>query len=305
MGTFSYDGGMDGQPDLRELLAENAELRRQVADPTRRLERLFKPANGRPLRFARVRPNPIPSRPAARVANITDPTAIGRPRHRIKSPTASKRRCPTIAHTVMGAWSRQKSRCNFKLRFPVSPSCGTSKFTSVITGSAGSEFIVAIRCKHQMRWVRFPQQAAALLTAATHDRNRCVRGENSLARLTDRRDKFGRRLEETLDRPRLIAEQATFAKPLAMHADENFAFVTDPLAETTNWQAEQQIRPAVVNRKVWGGNRSVAATHAQSLLMSVEETSRCQAVSALNHTSQTLRAFHLSFLPHPIPFATP
>ncbi|OYP36603.1 hypothetical protein CGZ80_08215, partial [Rhodopirellula sp. MGV] len=40
----------------------------------------------------------------------------------------------------------------------------------------------------------------------------------------------------------------------------------------TNWRGEQAIRPAVVNRKVWGGNRSEAGANAQSIIMSVMRT---------------------------------
>ena len=39
--------------------------------------------------------------------------------------------------------------------------------------------------------------------------------------------------------------------------------------DATNHKAEQAIRPAVVNRKVWGGNRTQAGATAQAILMSV------------------------------------
>ena len=73
----------------------------------------------------------------------------------------------------------------------------------------------------------------------------------------------------------------------------------DPRIEPTNWKAEQAIRPAVVNRKVWGGNRTVAGARAQSVLMSVIETCRRGARSALDHISQTLRCAGNLLLPRP------
>lgn len=148
--------------------------------------------------------------------------------------------------------------------------------------------------------VRFPRQVIALLTEAIHERNRCTRGEISLARLTHRRDEFDQRLWDLLDRPRQVPDQVTFAKHLANHAGELFAFVTDPLVEATNWQAEQAIRPAVVNRKVWGGNRTAAGSHAQGVLMSVLATCRRHATSALSHISQILRAFGNLLLSRPV-----
>jgi hypothetical protein len=68
----------------------------------------------------------------------------------------------------------------------------------------------------------------------------------------------------------------------------------------TNWEVEQAIRPAVVNRKVWGGNRTWAGAHAQELLMSVLETCRRAGRSGLEFVSQTLRAFANPLLPRPI-----
>ena len=147
---------------------------------------------------------------------------------------------------------------------------------------------------------RFPRQVIDLLTEAIHARNRCVDGAMSLHRLVSRRDEFDERLWELLRRPRQVPEQATFARHLANHAGEIFAFVTDPLVEATNWQAEQAIRPAVVNRKVWGGNRTAAGSRAQGVLMSVLETCRRHARSALDHVSQTLRAAGNLLLPRPV-----
>jgi transposase len=148
--------------------------------------------------------------------------------------------------------------------------------------------------------VRFPRQVIALLTEAIHERKRCVNGEIALARLTNRRDEFDERLWELLWRPRSVPEQETFAAHLRRHAGEIFAFVTDPFLEATNWQAEQAIRPAVVNRKVWGGNRTAAGARAQSVLMSVLETCRRHARSALDYISQTLRSAGNLLLPRPV-----
>ena len=57
-----------------------------------------------------------------------------------------------------------------------------------------------------------------------------------------------------------------------------FWFLIDPAIQATNHWAEQAIRPAVVNRKVWGGNRTWPGARAQSILMSVIRTCRQRAV---------------------------
>jgi transposase len=62
------------------------------------------------------------------------------------------------------------------------------------------------------------------------------------------------------------------AKHLRAHALNWFWFLIDPAIDATNYRAEQALRPAVVNRKVWGGNRTWAGAHTQAVLMSVLRT---------------------------------
>jgi transposase len=69
--------------------------------------------------------------------------------------------------------------------------------------------------------------------------------------------------------------------------------------EATNWPAEQAIRPAVVNRKVWGGNRTQTGAEAQAILMSVWQTAKRQGLAALDFVSQALSAFGNRLLPQP------
>ena len=57
-----------------------------------------------------------------------------------------------------------------------------------------------------------------------------------------------------------------------------FWFLIDPTIQATNHWAERAIRPAVVNRKVWGGNRTWPGARAQSILMSVIQTCGQRAV---------------------------
>ena len=111
---------------------------------------------------------------------------------------------------------------------------------------------------------------------------------------------FDDRLLELVTRPRAVPEYATLAKHLRNHFEQWFAFVFDPRIEPTNWKAEQAIRPAVVNRKVWGGNRTDAGAKAQGVLMSVFETCRRQAHSVVDHVSRTLRWFGNRALPRPV-----
>ena len=52
------------------------------------------------------------------------------------------------------------------------------------------------------------------------------------------------------------------------------SILCDPSIEATNWRAEQAIRPAVVTRKVCGGNRTRRGADTQQVLASVVRTAR-------------------------------
>ena len=121
----------------------------------------------------------------------------------------------------------------------------------------------------------------------------------SAAEWATRRDAFDNRLLEMAGRPRCVPAHERLAKHLWRYAEQWFGFLSDPTVEATNWQAGQAVRPAVVNRKVYRGNRTVVGANAQSVLMSVLSTCRRQARSALDPVSQTLRAVGNLLLPRP------
>ncbi len=150
--------------------------------------------------------------------------------------------------------------------------------------------------------VRFPRQVIALFTEAIHWRNGYVPGTWTDNQLDEHRVSFDDRLLALVRRPRAVPEYATLARHLWNHFEQWFAFVFDPRIEPTNWKAEQAIRPAVVNRKVWGGNRTAAGAKAQGVLMSVLETCRRHARSAVDHVSRTLRWSGNRLLPRPLLF---
>ncbi len=102
-------------------------------------------------------------------------------------------------------------------------------------------------------------------------------------------------------RPRAVPEYATLARHLWNHFEQWFASVFDPRIEPTNWKAEQAIRPAVVNRKVWGGKPdSSGARGAGRVDVGVFETCRRQTLSVVDHVGRTLRWFGNRLLPRPV-----
>ncbi len=63
---------------------------------------------------------------------------------------------------------------------------------------------------------------------------------------------------------------------LANEREHMFTFLTVPGVQATNWRAEQALRPVIVNRKSWGGNRTWAGARTQQITASVIRTARQQ-----------------------------
>lgn len=152
--------------------------------------------------------------------------------------------------------------------------------------------------------VHYPRALIALFTEAIHLRNRHLLGEVTAEQLGQAREGFDGRLKKLAQARRAVGEHRTLSKHLLSHLKEWFAFLSHPEVEPTNWEAEQAIRPAVVNRKVWGGNRTWAGAHAQEVLTSVLQTCKRLGRSGLDFVSRTLRAFGNPLLPRPALFAT-
>lgn len=148
--------------------------------------------------------------------------------------------------------------------------------------------------------VHYPRRLIALFTEAIHLRNRHLEGEVSAEALKEARAGYDRRLEKLAYPRRAVKTHDVLSDHLWNHLGEWFTFLSHPEVEPTNWEAEQAIRPAVVNRKVWGGNRTWVGAQAQEVLMSVLETCKRAGHSALEFVSRTLRAFGNPLLPCPI-----
>jgi transposase len=137
--------------------------------------------------------------------------------------------------------------------------------------------------------VRFPRQVKALLQDALALRDRHVAGTVSHHGLTVARGRLETRLDHLLCWTRTNAANERFAKHLAKHRHQLFTFLYRPGMDATNYRGEQAIRPAVVNRKVWGGSRTQCGAVAQSILMSVLQTCAQQHRDALELLSRIIR----------------
>ena len=118
-----------------------------------------------------------------------------------------------------------------------------------------------------------PLAARSLLLETLAVRDRRDRGELGGAAPEAGIAELAARLAVLLDRSRII--RPANRRLLTHLRRERHAMVTVLRrrdVEATNFRAEQGIRPAVVNRKMWGGTRTRPGAHAQEVLMSVVQT---------------------------------
>lgn len=145
--------------------------------------------------------------------------------------------------------------------------------------------------------VRFPRAVLELFSRAFAARGRHARGEIGDHGLRV----IGGRLTEAMCRLVTPVKMHTGNERLAAHLEKHvkslFTFLSLPGLDATNWRAEQAIRPAVVNRKVWGGNRTWRGAHIQSILTTTLVTCHQQAIDVINFLKKNLTAPHPVLLP--------
>lgn len=146
----------------------------------------------------------------------------------------------------------------------------------------------------------FPRKTKKLLQDALTLRDR--RDEQAISEkgLAIARGRLEKRLDRLLECRLSHEGNRRFRNHLGRHGDELLTFLYQRDIEATNWPAEQAIRPAVVNRKVFGGNRTKAGAHAQEVLASIFVTCAQRGQNALSYLSKLIcsRDVHrLSYAP--------
>lgn len=135
------------------------------------------------------------------------------------------------------------------------------------------------RCREMIavagaRGVQFPRAVQTLLQSGLRLRDRRDAGRISPHGLAVARGQLETRLDRVLQRRTRSPANRRLANHLARERNAVFTFLYCPGLEATNWRAEQAIRPMVVARKVWGGNRTANGARTQSILLSLLETCR-------------------------------
>ena len=121
-----------------------------------------------------------------------------------------------------------------------------------------------------------PRTVQAILQRALQLRERRDQGQIGERGVAVARGRLEAQLDRTLQRRFRSPQNRRLAKHLLRERDALFTFLNCPDLEATNWRAEQAIRPMVVTRKVWGGNRTTQGARTQSVLVSILQTCRQQ-----------------------------
>jgi transposase len=145
------------------------------------------------------------------------------------------------------------------------------------------------RCKEMLEVstaeaAEFPQTVKAILQEGLQLRDRYAQGQLETRGLAIAAGKLEARMDRLLESPEADTSAANrrLANHLLSELDAIFIFLHCPGLDATNYRAEQAIRPMVVNRKTWGGNRTPVGAHTQSVLASIFQTCRQQFRSAVD-----------------------
>ena len=120
-----------------------------------------------------------------------------------------------------------------------------------------------------------PRQVKTLLTEALAAR------ELPEAERAVEAERIGTAFDVVIDRAQHCDPDRRLVKHLANERHALLSFLADPQVDATNWRAEQAIRPAVVNRKVFGGNRTENGAATQSRMMTYFRTAVQQGVDPI------------------------
>ncbi len=141
--------------------------------------------------------------------------------------------------------------------------------------------------KHRGAAAVFPRQVIELFKGGLRLRDRLNDAGADIDRRGRAYEDYTQRLEELTQRPRPNEANERFAKHLYRHSPSWFVFLLNPAIPATNHRAEQALKTPIVNRKVWGGNRTEAGGEAQAATCSVLQTCRNRAVDVLTFLSNS------------------
>ena len=136
----------------------------------------------------------------------------------------------------------------------------------------------------------FPHNVKAILLKGLVLRDRYLKGQVSGHGLVSATGRLEADMARLLGPSYRSEQNRRLAKHLNHEFEYLFTYLKCPGLEATNWRGEQAIRPAVVARKVWGGNRNENGARIQEVLTGVLRTSHQRGADPLHNIAALLRA---------------
>lgn len=132
---------------------------------------------------------------------------------------------------------------------------------------------------------KIPAAAKTIIKDALAARELATRAERVAAAAACRA-----RLDELCARPVAHDANRRLLKHLANQADALFTFLTIEGVDATNFRGEQAVRPCVVNRKTWGGNRTWIGAATQGVLTSIIATAAKHGLDPVDYLAGRARS---------------
>jgi len=147
------------------------------------------------------------------------------------------------------------------------------------------------RCKDMIETAsaaaaRFPQAVMQALLEGLALRDRYARQEISLHGLSVATGRLVAKMDRLLAKTFRDPANRRLAKHLRHEQPWLFTFLYCPGIEATNNAAERALRPAVVARKTWGGNRTENGAKTQQILISIITTCRQQGKDSFDRITK-------------------
>ena len=167
-------------------------------------------------------------------------------------------------------------------------------FSGVLERDGWAPYRQFTNAKHQTCHAHLLRRTGELIAASVAGQARVPHAARRILKdalaLRDQQDvidaeEFGLKISDLNERTDKLLQARPTHEPnrrllghLANEREHLFTFLTEPGVQATNWRAEQALRPAIVNRKSWGGNRTAKGARTQQTVMSVIRTARQQNV---------------------------
>jgi transposase len=151
------------------------------------------------------------------------------------------------------------------------------------------------RCREMLEMaqggaVRFPRRVQEILRAALALRDRRQAQAINPQNLQIAKGQLTAQMDQLLSGNFTHDGNRRLAKHLRCNREALFLFLDREDIEATNWPAEHAIRPAVVNRKSCGGNRTRRGAEAQAVLMSLLRTFHQRGINSISAFTTLLRS---------------